>query len=124
MPRGKRKSEFDDYTEKLVPTRVTITRQRGDVTFVFEINGFKGADTGQIYYKGKDVLEIERFLDKKNAIQIQEFSRTGLALNFETPQTVVSSDITGAYLPSLAYELFRPRNNTILLTVPVTESTT
>jgi hypothetical protein len=123
MPRGKRKSEYEDYTEKLIPTHVTITRERGDVTFVFEINGFKGTDTGQIYYKGKDVLEIERFLDKRDAIQIQEFSKVGLVLNFETPQTVTSSNISGAYPPILAPEIFRPRN-TMLLTIPVTESTT
>jgi hypothetical protein len=90
MPRGNRKSEFDDYTEKLIPTRVTITKQRGNFTYVFEIDGFKGAETGQVYYKGKDVLEVERFMESGQAIRTIKLRNYGLVLNFETPQAFLT----------------------------------
>jgi hypothetical protein len=91
MPKEKRKkSEFEDYTEKLIPIRVTITRQRGNLTYVFDIAGFRGVESGQIYYKGKDVLEVERFMERNNVIHAQVIEGLGWVLSFETPQTLTS----------------------------------
>ena len=121
MPREKRRSEYEDYTEKLIPARVTITRQRGSIFFVFEIAGFRGAETGQIYYKGKDVLELERSLDSGEAIRAQVFNKLGHVLNFETPQTMISSLSTGT-ASIVVPEIFRPRSTRLLL-VPSTAAT-
>jgi hypothetical protein len=91
MPLEKKKSEYEDYTEKLIPILVSITRQHGNITYAFDIDGFRGSETGQIYYKGKDVLEIERFLSSNNIIHAQVISGLGLVLSFKTPQTVTGS---------------------------------
>jgi len=98
------KSDFADYTEKLIPTRVTITKQRGDITFVFDINGFRGAETGQIYYKGKDMLEVEQLLKANNVVRGQNIPNLGWVCEFTTPETVVGESITTGTVISVLRE--------------------
>lgn len=101
-----RKSSSDAYSEKLIPTRVTITRQRGSLTYVFEIDGFRGEHTGQIHYKGSEVSRIEKFLASNNPIYSFTASNIGLILSFETPLAVAAESIPTGTLAGLA-EIFR-----------------
>lgn len=105
MLKGKRSSS-DAYSEKLIPTRVTITRQRGNFSYVFEIDGFRGERTGEIHYKGSEVSRIEKFLASNNPIYSFTTSNVGLILNFETPLAVASESIPTGTLAGLA-EIFR-----------------
>lgn len=87
------KSEYKDYTEKLIPIHVTITKKHGNVTFVFPINGYRGEKTGKIYYKGKDLLEVERIMKNNHIIHGQNFPNLGLVLTFSTPETVMTESL-------------------------------
>lgn len=102
MPR-ERKTEFQNYSERLIPTRVTITRQRGNFKYSFEIDGFKGERTGQIYYKGSEVSKIEHSLQAKDAISSYRSNNFGLVIQFQTPQAFlypeVDSSVTISEVP-------------------------
>lgn len=109
------KSEYKDYTEKLVPIHVTITKKHGNVTFTFSINGFRGEDTGQIYYKGKDVLEVERIMNTNHVIHGHNIPNLGLVLTFSTPETVMVETLptnTNLFLSKLSS--IRPETQTTL----------
>lgn len=88
-----KRSDSDVYSEKLIPTHVIITRRRGNLTYVFEIDGFKGERTGEIHYKGSEVSRIEKILASNNPIFSFTSKTTGLILNFETPLAVASESI-------------------------------
>jgi hypothetical protein len=88
-----RKSASDIYSEKLIPTRVIITRLRGNLKYVFEIDGFRGESTGEIHYKGSEVSRIEKLLASNNPIISFTSSTTGLILNSETPLAIASESI-------------------------------
>ncbi len=80
----------DDYSEKLIPTRVTITRQHGNLLYVFEVDGYIGEKTGEISYKGSEVERIERLMKSNNAIQFFSLNNVGPVFSFETPQAITS----------------------------------
>jgi hypothetical protein len=101
MLKGRKRSS-DAYSEKLIPTRVTITRKRGNLTYVFEIDGFRGERTGQIYYKGGEVSRIENFLSLNNAIYSFTTSNIGEISGFETPLAVTSESKPTGTLAGIA----------------------
>ena len=105
MLKGKRSSS-DAYSEKLIPTRVTITRKRGNLTYIFEIDGFRGEQTGEIHYKASEVSRIEGFLRSNQAIYSFHVSNIGLVLNFETPLALAAESMPTGTLAGL-YEIFR-----------------
>ena len=105
MLKGKRSSS-DVYSEKLLPIRVTITRSRGNLTYVFEIDGFKGEQTGEIHYKASEVARIEKFLNSNQPIYSFNASNVGLVLNFETPLAIAEESIPTGTLAGLE-EIFR-----------------
>lgn len=92
MLKGKRKSS-DAYSEKLIPTRITITRQRGDFTYVFEIEGYRGEQTGEISYKASELKKIEKFMASNNPIYSFVSDNVGLILNYEAPMIVAAESI-------------------------------
>ena len=99
------KREYKDYTEKLVPIHVTITKKHGNVTFAFNINGFRGENTGQIYYKGKDVLDVEQIINTNHVIHGHNIPDLGLVLTFSTPETVMAESLptnTNLFLSKLS----------------------
>jgi hypothetical protein len=112
-----RKNSSDVYSEKLIPTRVTITRRRGDYTYVFEIDGFRGARTGQIHYKGSEVSRIEKFLASNNPIYSFTSTNVGLILGFENPMIVASESIPTGTLAA-SDEIFRLQPGTQQISLP------
>ena len=80
MLKGKRNSS-DAFSEKLIPTRVTITRQRGDLTYVFEIDGFKGPTGHTIYFHHTTFLDI-------SSSRMRTMAQTGNSLRYLTPDNV------------------------------------
>lgn len=105
MLKGKKESS-DAYSEKLIPTRVTVKRKRGNFSYVFEIEGFRGETTGEIHYKGSEMARIEKFLKSNDAIYSFTTSNVGLVLNFETPLAVASESIPTGTLAGLE-EIFK-----------------
>jgi hypothetical protein len=116
MLKGK-KSSSDAYSEKLIPTRVTITRQRGNLTYVFEIDGFRGEHTGQIHYKGSEIERVEHFLKSNNVIYAFTVSTKGLVSYLEIPQIVTSSSQPTGNLTGLE-DIFRLQPRTQQIRVP------
>jgi hypothetical protein len=96
----------DKYSEKLIPTRVLITRKRGELSYVFEIDGYRGEKTGEIHYKASEVARIEKFFKSKNPIYSFTVSTIGLILNLETPLAVATESISTGTLFGLN-EIFR-----------------
>jgi hypothetical protein len=105
MLKGKRNSS-DAFSEKLIPTRVTITRQRGDLTYVFEIDGFKGEKTGEISYKVSEISRIENFLKSNDPFYSFNSRTIGLIVNYETPMVVAAESIPTGTLAGLE-EIFK-----------------
>ena len=87
------------------------------VTYVFEIDGFKGAETGQIYYKGSDVAEMDRFLASNNAIRSYNFSNLDLIMDFKTPQAISSPEIIGTYLLTESFNSFREESSSYFIPI-------
>jgi hypothetical protein len=112
--RGRKKSS-DAFTEKLLPIRVIITRRRGNLTYVFEIDGYKGETSGEIHYKASEVARIEKFFNANEGIYGFSANNIGLILNSETPLAVASESIPTGSLAGLE-EIFRlqPQAQTIL----------
>lgn len=116
MPR-ERRNYSDEYSENLIPTRVTITRQRGHLTYVFEIDGYVGERTGEVHFKGSEVSRIDRMMENQ-AIQSYTLHNLGLVVNFETPNVVAANGMsTGSAMTSLeAYG--QPESKTIVIFDP------
>lgn len=110
--RGRKKSS-DAFSEKLLPTRVTISRQRGALAYIFEIEGFVGERTGEIHYKASEVSRIEKLLNEHQGISEFKASNIGLILYSETPLAVASESVPTGTLVGVD-EIFRlqPQANT------------
>ncbi len=80
----------DEYSERLIPTRVTITRRNGNLVYVFELDGYVGEHTGEISYKGSEVERIECLMKSNNANQFFSLNNIGPVFSFETPQATTS----------------------------------
>ncbi len=114
MLKGKRNSS-DAFSEKLLPTRVTITRKRGDFTYVFEIDGYRGEQTGEISYKASEIKRIEDFLNSGNPIYSFTSQTRGLILNWESPMIVAGGSIpTGTLAQYESIFLLQRHAQTIL----------
>ena len=110
-----RKNSSDAYSEKLLPTRVTVTRRRGDFTYVFEIDGYRGEKTGEISYKASEVKKIEKFMASNNPIYSFVSDTTGLILNYESPMIVASESVpTGTLASYEAIFRLQPQGGTSL----------
>lgn len=124
MLRG-RKSASDKHSEKLIPIRVTITRKRGNFKYIYVIDGHRGEQTGEIYYKASEIKKIEHSLRSNSAIQSYMFNNIGLALNFETPQAIVYPESPPSGSVSGLSEIFNMQpNEKILFTQTITTGAT
>ena len=74
---------YNRYAEELIPTRVQVQRRRGNFLFIFEVDGYKGVNTGEVYYTRDTALEMEK--------KITSHRRRGIGwvLSFMTPQVAL-----------------------------------
>jgi len=82
MPNG---AEFDyrQYDEDLVPARVTLVRQRGNIAIELEVEGFIGSRTGERYYSRDTVLLAEQLVS-----EVEE-EGIGIILSFSLPRVLL-----------------------------------
>ena len=75
--------DYSRYNEDVVPTREQIMRKSGNFTFIFEIDGYRGINTGELYYSRDEALRIERIISA---------GRNGTESHFEMPQIILGNE--------------------------------
>lgn len=73
---------YEKESENVYPAKVKVSRRVGSFDVIFEVDGFRGEKTGEIYYSRDTALAIENILERTNN------QKTGKAYTFTTPQFV------------------------------------
>jgi len=89
--------ESENYNENLIPTKAHVTRRKGDFIFIFQVNGYRGTDTGKLYYSRDEALRMEQTISTS-------IGQSGLESHFDIPQIlpqyqVPSSVAISNYVP-------------------------
>ena len=72
-------NESEHYNENLIPTKAQVTRKKGGFIFIFQVNGYRGVDTGELYYSRDEALRMEQIISTN-------IGRSGFESHFDIPQ--------------------------------------
>jgi hypothetical protein len=75
---------YEKKSESIVPTSVVVSRDIGQLTVQFPIQGYLGEETGEIYYSRDTAIAIE------NVLELRENERSGLVVSHRIPQYIFS----------------------------------
>ncbi len=86
MRKKRKSSDYDKYSEDLIPGKIYIEKERGGFIFIFQEDGFIGVDTGENYYDRNVKIKMDEV--------IQEYiSETlGFVLNVNIPNIVLGTN--------------------------------
>lgn len=71
----------DRFAEKLIPSRITVSRVRGNFTVFFEIDGYVGETTGEKYYSREEKRKIDHVLQSQTNPQTRTILVTAYTPN-------------------------------------------
>ena len=74
--------DYSQYDEDLIPARVILVRQSGNISIELEVEGFVGSKTGERYYSRDTVMLAEQLVSEVEG-------RMGIILSFSLPRVLL-----------------------------------